>query len=458
MSRDKAMLNAFDPAAAAGLPQAERALIERRQRMLGPAYRLFYDQPLHIVRGEGVWLYAADGQRYLDAYNNVASVGHSHPRVVQAIAAQAAVLNTHTRYLHEGVLDYAERLLATFPPALSQVIFTCTGSEANDLALRVARSHTGGSGVIVTRLAYHGVTAAVAAVSPSLGQAVPLGLDTRAIDAPDSYRQDPATLGLWFAERVREAIADMRRHGIQPAALLVDTIFSSDGVYAEPGGFLGPAVAVIREAGGLFIADEVQAGFARTGSCMWGFQRHGLEPDIVTMGKPMGNGHPIAAMVARPDVLARFGSEARYFNTFGGNPVSCAAAAATLSVIEDEGLQANAAEVGHYLRQGFRALAARHPLIGDVRGDGLFLGVELVSDRQAKTPAKAHTHRFVNLMREDHVLLSATGLHGNVLKLRPQLPFRTEHADILLAAADKVFTQLAEESTRLAVLAPGLGF
>ena len=436
------MLNAFDPAAADALPEAERALIARRQRVLGPSYRLFYDQPLHIVRGEGVWLIGADGQRYLDAYNNVASVGHSHPRVVRAIADQAAILNTHTRYLHDGVLDYAEQLLATFPEPLSQVIFTCTGSEANDLALRVARSHTGGTGVIVTQLAYHGVTSAVAAVSPSLGQAVPLGLDTRTVAAPDTYRQDPATLGAWFAAQVQAAIDDMRRHGIRPAALLVDTIFSSDGVYSDPTGFLAPAVQAIRDAGGLFIADEVQAGFARTGSKMWGFERHGLVPDLVTMGKPMGNGHPIAAMVSRPDIMERFGREARYFNTFGGNPVACAAAQATLAVIQEEGLQANAARTGQYLREGFRALAERHPLIGDVRGDGLFIGVELVRDRTTKTPAKEATHRFVNLMRERRVLLSATGLHGNVLKLRPQLPFGQEHADLLLAAADQVLGEL----------------
>ncbi|HEY0295938.1 MAG TPA: aspartate aminotransferase family protein [Bordetella sp.] len=442
MSKDKAMLNAFDPAAAGELPAAERAMIARRQRVLGPAYRLFYDKPLHIVRGEGVWLYGADGQRYLDAYNNVASVGHSHPRVVAAIAEQAAVLNTHTRYLHDGVLDYAERLLATLPEPLSQVIFTCTGSEANDLALRVARSCTGASGVIVTQLAYHGVTASVAAVSPSLGKSVPLGLETRTVAAPDTYRLDPATLGAWFAAQVQSAIDDMLRHGIRPAALLVDTIFSSDGVYADPAGFLAPAVEAIRAAGGLFIADEVQAGFARTGSRMWGFQRHGLVPDIVTMGKPMGNGHPIAAMVARPDVLERFGRESRYFNTFGGNPVSCAAAAATLSVIQDEGLQANAARTGQYLREGFRQLAQRHERIGDVRGDGLFIGVELVQDRASKAPAKEAMHGFVNRMREERILLSATGLHGNVLKLRPQLPFGREHADILLAAADKVLAGL----------------
>ncbi|EJO30186.1 aspartate aminotransferase family protein [Achromobacter marplatensis] len=442
MSKDKAMLNAFDPAAADSLPAAERALIERRQRVLGTAYRLFYDNPLHIVRGEGVWLYDAAGERYLDAYNNVASVGHSHPRVVAAIAEQAAILNTHTRYLHDGVVEYAERLVATFPSALSQAMFTCTGSEANDLALRIARSHTGASGVIVTELAYHGVTAAVAAVSPSLGKTVPLGVDVRAVSAPDTYRHDPATIGVWFAARVQEAIDDMLRHGIRPAALLVDTVFSSDGVYTDPAPFLAPAVEAIRAAGGLFIADEVQAGFARTGSCMWGFQRHGLVPDIVTMGKPMGNGHPIAGVVARPEIFERFGRDARYFNTFGGNPVSCAAALATLDVIQDEGLQANAARTGAYLRDKFREMARKHSWIGDVRGDGLFMGIELVKDQAAKTPATEETHRFVNLMREHRVLLSATGLRGNVIKLRPQLPFSLENADQLMQAADEVFAKL----------------
>lgn len=442
MSKDKAMLNAFDPAAAGSLPAAERALIERRQRVLGTAYRLFYDNPLHIVRGEGVWLYDAGGERYLDAYNNVASVGHSHPRVVAAIAEQAATLNTHTRYLHDGVVEYAERLVATFPSALSQAMFTCTGSEANDLALRIARSHTGASGVIVTELAYHGVTAAVAAVSPSLGKTVPLGVDVRAVSAPDTYRHDPATIGVWFAARVQEAIDDMLRHGIRPAALLVDTVFSSDGVYTDPAPFLAPAVEAIRAAGGLFIADEVQAGFARTGSCMWGFQRHGLVPDIVTMGKPMGNGHPIAGVVARPEIFERFGRDARYFNTFGGNPVSCAAALATLDVIQDEGLQANAARTGAYLRDKFREMARKHSWIGDVRGDGLFMGIELVKDQAAKTPATEETHRFVNLMREHRVLLSATGLRGNVIKLRPQLPFSLKNADQLMQAADEVFAKL----------------
>ncbi|AJC19316.1 aspartate aminotransferase family protein [Pandoraea pulmonicola] len=441
MSMDKAMLNAFDPSKVDGLDANEKKMIERRRKVLGPSYRLFYERPVQFVRGKGVRLYDKAGNEYLDAYNNVASVGHAHPRVVAAIAEQAATLNTHTRYLHDGILDYADRLLATFPAELSQVMFTCTGSEANDLALRVARRHTGGSGIIVTKLAYHGVTASVSAVSPSLGAAVPLGIDVRTVLAPDAYREPNVDLATLLAERVQAAVDDLKRHGIKPAALLVDTIFSSDGVFSHPIGVLSKAVDVIRKAGGVFIADEVQAGFGRTGSAMWGFQRHSVVPDIVTMGKPMGNGHPIAAMVARPEVIKVFGEEARYFNTFGGNPVSCAAAMATLDVLQTEGLQENAAKAGERLRAGFRELAQQHDIIGDVRGDGLFIGVELVKDRATKAPAREETTGFVNAMREERVLISATGLHGNVLKVRPPLAFTPADADILLDAAARVLAR-----------------
>ena len=279
------MVNAYIPGAGTLTPEDE-ARIARRARLLGPAYRLFYETPVHFVRGEGVWLYDADGQRYLDCYNNVASLGHCHPHVVAATARQSAIYASHTRYLNDIVLDYAEHLLATFPAELCHVMFTCTGSEANDLALRIAFAHTGGTGVIVTENAYHGVTLATASLSPSLGAGVPLGAHVRTVPAPT----DAAS----FAADVQAAIADLTRHGIQPAALLVDTIFSSDGVHADPPGFLKPAAEAIRAAGGLFIADEVQPGFARTGEAMWGFQRHGLIPDMVSMGKPMGNGYPVA--------------------------------------------------------------------------------------------------------------------------------------------------------------------
>ncbi len=353
---------------------SSQELIARRKRLLGPAYRLFYEQPVQFVRGEGVWLYDPAGRRYLDAYNNVPSVGHCHPHVVQAIARQAAVLNTHTRYLHESVLDFAERLLAPFPSEIGHVMFTCTGSEANDLALRIARTCTGGTGFIATEGAYHGVTSALVELSPSLGLAATEQGHVRLVPAP---RAGGDGTGEIFAAHVRDALDDMKQNGIRPAGLLVDTIFSSDGVFADPPGFLRPAVEAVRAAGGLFIADEVQPGFGRTGEGMWGFARHGLVPDLVTMGKPMGNGHPVAAMAARPELLAEFGARSRYFNTFGGNPVSAAAGIAVLDVIEREGLIANAQRVGAYLSQRLRQLQDRHALIAEVRGAGLFIGVEL---------------------------------------------------------------------------------
>ena len=416
-----------------------RDIIARRKRLLGPAYRLFYEQPVQFVRGEGVWLYDPAGNRYLDAYNNVASLGHGHPHVVQAIARQAAILNTHTRYLHETVLDYAEKLLATFPAEIGHVMFTCTGSEANDLALRVARTCTGGTGFIVTETAYHGVTSALAELSPSLG--LPLAKDNHArlVPAPRSAGDDTGEI---FARGVRAALDDMRRNGIRPAGLLVDTIFSSDGVFADPPGFLRPAVEAVRAAGGLFIADEVQPGFGRSGAQMWGFARHGLVPDLVTMGKPMGNGHPVAGMAARPELLAEFGARSRYFNTFGGNPVSAAAGIAVLEVIESEGLIENARRTGAYLVDQLRQLQARHELIAEVRGAGLFVGVELRRGGTAGTPATNESADIVNLMRERRVLISAAGPHANVLKIRPPLVSNTDHADLLVETLDQALLAL----------------
>ncbi|MGI4982694.1 MAG: aspartate aminotransferase family protein [Janthinobacterium lividum] len=416
--------------------------IARRMRLLGPAYRLFYEEPLHIVRGAGAWLYDADGRRYLDAYNNVAAVGHAHPQVVDAIARQAAVLNTHTRYLHEGVLDYAERLLGTMPAAIGHTIFTCTGSEANDLAMRIARAFTGNDGLVVTRFAYHGVTESIATASPSLGPYVRLGEHVRTVPAPDSHRVPPDRLGAFFADGVRAAIADLRAHGRRPAALLVDTVFSSDGVYTDPPGFLREAVAVVRAAGGLFIADEVQPGLGRTGDAFWGFQRHGVVPDIVTMGKPMGNGHPLAGLAVKPDVLAPFARQSRYFNTFGGNPVSVAAGMAVLDVIEREGLVANARLVGEYLRTRLRAVATRHPRIRDVRGAGLFVGVEFGNDDgEIDAAVTARVRRVVNGMREQGVLLNATGPDANILKIRPPMVFDIAQADLLVETLEDVMRQ-----------------
>ncbi len=405
-------------------------LIRRREAALGAGYRLFYERPVQFVRGEGVYLYDQDGNAYLDAYNNVPSVGHCHPRVAEAVARQAATLNVHTRYLTEGLVSYAERLLATHAGAgVDRAMFTCTGSEANDLALRIARHCTGGAGVIVTANAYHGVTATVAEASPSLGPNVPAGPHVRAVPAPGP---GAAAAGA-FAAHVAAAIEDLRAHGVRLAAFLADSLFSSDGVLPDPAGFLRPVRDLVREAGGLYIADEVQSGFGRTGSRMWGYQRHGLAPDIVTMGKPMGNGLPIAGLVARHEVLDDFGQKVRYFNTFGGNPVCIAAAGAVLDVIQDEGLQANAAATGAYLRDGVARLAAGSPVLAGVRGAGLYLGADVI-DPASGEPSAALASAVVNGMRERRVLISATGPAGNVLKIRPPLPFGLSHADQFLDA------------------------
>ncbi len=415
------------------------ALLARRARLLGPSYRLFYEEPFRPVRGDGVWLYDSAGTPWLDAYNNVACVGHSNPQVVEAIARQAATLNTHTRYLHEGILDYAERLLATLPAQLGHALFTCSGSEANDLAMRIAAAHTGATGLIVTRNAYHGVTASIACASPSLGAYVRMGEHVRLIDAPDG---GDAQVGRRLADAVRAASDDLRAQGLRPAALMVDTVFSSDGVYAAPAGFLREAVDAIRQAGGVFIADEVQPGFGRTGDAFWGFARHEVVPDIVTMGKPMGNGHPVAGLAVRPDVMQAFGRSSRYFNTFGGNPVSMAAASAVLDVIEQQGLQHNALLVGDYLRERLASLGERHAVVGEVRGAGLFIGVELVTDRLTREPASVQASQVVNGLRRRQVLLSATGPAANVLKIRPPLVFRREHADLLVERLDQVLAGL----------------
>lgn len=402
----------------------QAALVDRRARALGPAYRLFYRDPLQVVRGEGVYLQGADGRMYLDCYNNVASVGHCHPHVVAAIARQAAELNTHTRYLSEGVVAYAERLLATLPWAEGHVMFTCSGSEANDLALRVARGATGAEGVIVTACAYHGTTEATAECSPSLGPTA-VGRRVRTVPVARGVTADGLAAG------VGAAVADLARAGMRPAALLVDTILSSDGIFSAPG-LLAPMVRTARAAGALVIADEVQAGFGRTGAGLWGFARHGIAPDIVTMGKPMGAGHPIAAMAVQAQALRPFADRVRYFNTFGGNPVAVAAGQAVLEVIEGEGLIGNAARVGAILRDGLASLAASDERLVEVRGAGLFIGVDLGEARGDLAAA------VVNGLRDRGVLVSTCGATGHVLKIRPPLPFGPDHADRLLTELDRV--------------------
>lgn len=411
-------------------------LVARRIRVLGEASPLLYRRPVELVRGEGCRLYDADGTAYLDAYNNVPSVGHAHPRVAAAIARQAATLTTHTRYLDQPLVAYAERLTALLPAPVSQVVFVCTGSEANDVAVRVARASTGGTGVIVTEDAYHGNTDLVTGLSPSLG--VPTGRDVWTVPVPHPVRHP----GRSFAAGVRAALASMAEAGVRPAALLVDSILSSDGVHDTVD--LAEAVAAVRAAGGVLIADEVQPGFARTGTSFWGFARHGLVPELVTMGKPMGNGMPIAALAAVPEVLAPFARTVPYFNTFGGTQVAIAAAGAVLDVIEEEGLQAHAADVGAYLREDLRELAARHPVVVGVRGDGLFTGVELAAAPGSTEPGTRLAADVLNGLRERRVLTSVCGPFLDTLKVRPPLPFTRADADLLVETLDAVLGALPE--------------
>ncbi|MFO1467051.1 MAG: aminotransferase class III-fold pyridoxal phosphate-dependent enzyme [Steroidobacteraceae bacterium] len=435
---------------ASPVPQSPHiaALLERRDRLLGPDTPLFYDRPLHLVRGAGPWLWDHEGRQYLDVYNNVPSVGHCHPDVVAALAKQAATLNIHSRYLDEIVLDYAEKLLGTFDASLSTATFTCTGSEANDVALQMAQAVTGATGIICTDATYHGNTAAVsqlASIFTPVGGYKPY---IRRIPSPDSYRALEGLSGDAlrdaYVAKVREAVESLESAGFGVSAMLVCPLFANEGLPNVPPGFMQAAVKTVRDAGGLFIADEVQSGFARTGDHLWGYPRTGTVPDIVTLGKPMGNGHPIGAVIAKREHLTAYRRQFSYFNTFAANPVSSAVGREVLAVIEREQLLRNAREVGAYLREGLRALAQRHAVIGDVRGAGLFTGVELVSDRSRRTPAPRAARTVVNALRDRGVLISRIGTHDNVLKLRPPLVFGREHADRVLTELDATLAQLQE--------------
>lgn len=410
----------------------KQALIARREKLLGPNMTTFYRDPVHIVRGEGAWLWDADGQRFLDCYNNVPHVGHSHPKVVEAIARQAATLNTHTRYLHEGIVDYGERLTATMAPALESLIMVCTGSEANDIALRMAMAVTGKCGFIATDNTYHGNTHLVSQLSKKKPPIGGFCGHVRHVPAPDSLRPlggNGAKQAQVFARNVERAVEELREEGYGMAALILDPFFANEGFPTLERGFLDKAVAAVRRAGGIVIADEVQPGFGRIGSHFWGHERIGFVPDVVTMGKPMGNGFPVAAVVSKREIMAGFRNAYGYFNTFGGNPVAAAAANAVLDVIEEEGLQENARAVGAYTLERLRALS--HPKIAEVRGAGMFMGVEFVSDGRG-TPDGAFAAGVVEAMRGRGILLGSLGREGHVLKIRPPMCFSREQADLLV--------------------------
>jgi 4-aminobutyrate aminotransferase-like enzyme len=416
--------NRFDPGALSALPEHLQQTIRRRNAVLGPGYTLIYREPVEFVTGYGAHLIDHDGNDYLDAYNNVPCVGHAHPRVVDAVSRQMAAVNTNTRYVQETLVDYAERLLATFPAELSKLSLACSGSEANDLAMRVARFHTRGEGVIVTRWAYHGITREVSSFSPSLGKGSPLGPNVRLIEPPDPSLAPPGgTMTEHMRDQVRGAIDDLERHGYRLAALITDSAHSSDGIFTDPVGYMHSVVAEVHAAGGVYIADEVQSGFARLGDSMWGFSRHGVLPDIVTMGKPMGNGVPISGVVFRSEVAEEFGRSVRYFNTFAGSSVPVAAGTAVLDVFEEENVQQRVLENGLLLRAGLAELTRESPYVAEVRGSGLYAGVEIVKDRETLTPDRKRAEDVISDMRDRRVLISGTGQAANVLKIRPPLAF-----------------------------------
>lgn len=428
------MANAFDPESAPEVPARTAELLTRREAVLSASYRLFYREPVEVVRAEGAWLYDSAGRPHLDMYNNVPAIGHSHPAVTEAVTRQLGRLNTHTRYLTEGILDYSEALLKTFPAALDQVTYACSGSEAVDLAVRMARFATGREGIIISAHAYHGTTALAASLSPSLGVNNPIAEAVAIVDMRPGM--DVETV----AAEVRAAAADLEARGHGVAAVIFDSIFSSDGVLPEPVGGLAAAADVARAFGGCVIADEVQPGFGRTGT-MWGFSRHGMEPDLVVLGKPMGNGMPISAVVSRREISDEFGASVRYFNTFGGNPVCIAAAQAVLDVVTGSLLARHAEQLGQVLADGLAVRAGRTDLLGDVRAAGLFVGVD-VRGSAARPPAEAAA-AIVNGLRQRRVLISASGPGADVLKIRPPLVFDEAEAEVFFTALDDTLHELS---------------
>ncbi|MEK6410780.1 MAG: aminotransferase class III-fold pyridoxal phosphate-dependent enzyme [Acidobacteriota bacterium] len=423
-------------------------ILELRREHIGPSLSIAYRKPLNLVKGWKQYLYDDEGRAYLDAVNNVAHVGHCHLRVVRAVQEQMAVLNTNTRYLHENIARLAERLCSTMPDPLSVCFFVCSGSEANELALRLARAHTKGTDFICVDGAYHGNTTSLIDISPYKfdgpgGKGAPAHVHK--VIMPDVYRgpykADGPGAGKEYARHVGGAVEQIEKNGKRLSAFICESALGCGGQIILPDGYLREAYHHVREAGGVCIADEVQTGLGRVGSHFWAFEIQGVVPDIVTIGKPLGNGHPLAAVVTTPEIAASFDNGMEYFNTFGGNPVSCAVGLAVLDVIEEESLQENALKVGAHLKAGLEALKCKHPLIGDVRGSGLFIGVELVLDRETRAPATRQAAYVVERMKECGVLISTDGPLHNVLKIKPPMVLSTRNADELLVKLDEVLME-----------------
>lgn len=423
-------------------------ILDYRQRHLGKNLSISYQKPLTMLRGWRQYLFDNTGRRYLDTVNNVAHVGHEHPRVVRAGQRQMAVLNTNTRYLHPHIVQFAEELLSTFPPELNVAFFVNSGSEANELALRLAKNYTGQKDVIVVEHGYHGNTQGCVDISSYKfdgpgGQGAPPHVHVTPL--PDAfrgrYRGNTPETGAQYAGHVGAAAEQIRQAGRKPAAFICESVISCGGQVTLPPGYLREACRFVRAAGGLYIADEVQTGCGRHGRHFWAFEEHSVTPDIVTIGKPIGNGHPLGAVVTTRAIADAFANGMEYFNTFGGNPVSCAIGLEVLRVIREEGLQQNALETGDYLRQHLKELAAQFPLIGDVRGPGLFLGFELVKNPETLEPAGTQASYLANRMRELGVLMSTDGPDHNVLKIKPPMVFGKKEADFLVEMLEKVFKE-----------------
>ena len=418
-------------------------LLELRKKYLSPSLSLSYDKPLHIVRAKGQFLYDSKGDRYLDAVNNIQHVGHCHPKVVSAASEQYGILNTNTRYLDETVISYAKDLTNYLPNGLTTCFFTNSGSESNDLALRLARTATGSKETIVLDGAYHGHVSSLIDISPykhnSKGGSGPPSY-VHTLPMPDSYRGkyrgDEALTG--YIDELKNILYSIKKNGKNISAFVVESIMGCGGQLILPDGFLERAFELVRDEGGVCIADEVQIGFGRVGSKFWGFETANVQPDIVTMGKSMGNGHPLSVVVTKKQIADKFNNGMEYFNSFGGNPVSCAVGKAVLNVIEDEKLQQNAHKVGEYLLEKLKQIQGEFPLIGQVRGMGLFIGIELIKEKSKLIPAHAEAEKVVNEMMRKRILLSTDGPDHNVIKIKPPMVFSTENADELVLNLSEV--------------------
>lgn len=447
------ILKAFETIGVQGFSQPMTAteIVELRQRRLARSQRAYFAQPPAFVRGRGVWMYDEYGHAYLDTINNVTHVGHSHPRITRAASRQLAKLNTNSRFVYQGLAMYAEALVSTLPDPLDTVFFVCTGSEANDLALRISRQVTGRSDVVILDGAYHGNTSAVMEISPNRykgpgGRGKPD--TTHELETPNLYRGSygygDEHAGAAYAADAARVFGDISASGHPPAAFIAESLMGTAGSVVLPAGYLQGVFAAARRHGALCISDEVQVGAARFGTHFWGFEDQGVVPDIVTMGKPIGNGHPMAAVVTTREIAQAFDDGVKYFNTFAGNPVSCAIGLEVLRIIDDENLQANAQDVGSHLLLNLTELRSRHELIGDVRGKGLYLGVELVRDRVTLEPAKAEALQVCEYLLRRGIISFPTGQYDNVLKIKPPMLFDKSNADFFLEELHDALSSLED--------------